>query len=121
MADRYISQAWLLNTISDYKKGVWNTEICDPDTVQRVLEVLENVVKGAPNIGPRKYVNKTLAAKNEAIKFEHRMMESYIADDKNALRRAETVGNQLLMGFYKGKICSEESMLRWLEDMMKDG
>ena len=121
MADRYISQAWLLNTISDYKKGVWNTEICDTDTVQRVLEVLENVVKGAPNIGPRKYVSKTLAAKNEAIKFERRMMESYIADDKNALRRAETVGNQLIMGFYKGKICSEESMLRWLEDMMKDG
>ena len=121
MADRYISKQWLLDTISDYKKCGWNTDVCDPGTVQRVLEVMENVVSGAPEIGPRKYVNITLAAKNEAIKFEHHMMESYISDDRGKLRRAETVGNQLSMGFYKGKICAEESMLRWLEGMMKDG
>ena len=56
MADRFISREWLLKTINDYKNiKTWNTVVCDPDTVLRVLQVVENLVKGAPDIGPRQY------------------------------------------------------------------
>lgn len=68
MADRYISRDWLLKVLADYKNiGTWNLDVCDADTVLRVLEVLENKVKGAPGIGPRKLGNKLLAAKNVAL------------------------------------------------------
>lgn len=60
------------------------------------------------------------AAKNEAIKSEYYIMKSLIDDDENKFRRAEKVGNQLGIGFYRGKIFAEESMLRWLEDMMNE-
>ena len=70
MADRCISREWLLKTINDYKNiKTWNTEVCDPDTVLRVLQVIENLVKGAPDIGPRQYGNKMLAAKKHGTEI----------------------------------------------------
>lgn len=63
-ADRYISREWLLKTLAKYKDiGSWNTEVCDADTISRVLDVVENAVNGAPSIGPRQCANKILTAK----------------------------------------------------------
>ena len=54
MADRYISREWLLKELGKYKdiREKWNTKVCDPDTILRVLQVVENLVNIAPNIGP---------------------------------------------------------------------
>lgn len=63
----YISRKWVLKTLEEYKDiKTWNTDVCDADTVLRVLQVIENVVNRAPDIGPRQYSNKILAAKNAA-------------------------------------------------------
>lgn len=59
MADRYISREWLLKELSEYKNlKTWNTEACDPDTILWVLQVIENTINRAPDIGPRQYGNK---------------------------------------------------------------
>lgn len=122
MADRYISREWLLKTLDDYKNlNTWNTEVCDADTILRVLQVIENVVNGAPDIGPRQYRTKQLAAKNAALKFELYVTDKRIDEHKNSYRRHESANNILSMGFYKGMICAEEDKRRWLEGMVRDG
>lgn len=122
MADRCISREWLLKTINDYKDiKTWNTEGCDPDTVLRVLQVVENLVKGAPDIGPRQYGNKMLAAKNMALKFELELTTRRIEEHMNAYRRSEITNALLSMGFYKGLVTAEQEKLDWLERMVQDG
>lgn len=122
MADRYISREWLLKTINDYKNiKTWNTEVCDPDTVLRVLQVVENLVKGAPDIGPRQYGCKMLAAKNMALKFELESTSRYIEEHLNAYRLHESTNDLLLMGFYKGLVTAEQEKRNWLERMVQDG
>lgn len=122
MADRFISREWLLKTINDYKDiKTWNTEVCDPDTVLRVLQVVENLVKGAPDIGPRQYGNKMLAAKNMALKFELELTTRRIEEHMNAYRRSEITNALLSMGFYKGLVTAEQEKLDWLERMVQDG
>lgn len=122
MADRYISREWLLKTINDYKNiKTWNTEVCDPDTVLRVLQVVENLVKGAPDIGPRQYGNKMLAAKNMALKFELESTNRRIEEHVNAYRRSESTNASLSMRFYQGLITAEHEKRRWLERMVQDG
>lgn len=119
MADRYISKDWLLKTLADYKRPEgWNAEVCDPDTVRRVLSVLENIVNGAPTIGPRQYGNKTLAAKNAALKFYIESLKRQIAEEKENYYRAESVNHIMPMGFYKGMITANDQTLRWLERMV---
>lgn len=55
MTDRFISREWLESLLNSYKRlHCWNTNILDGDTVLRVLEVLENEIKHAPDIGTRK-------------------------------------------------------------------
>ena len=122
MADRFISREWLLKTINDYKNiKTWNTEVCDPDTVLRVLQVVENLVKGAPDIGPRQYGNKMLAFKNMALKFELESTNRCIEEHLNAYRRYESTNNLLLMCFYKGLVTAEQEKHYWLERMVQDG
>lgn len=122
MADRYMSCEWLLKTINDYKNiKTWNTEVCDPDTVLRVLQVVENLVKGAPAIGPRQYGNKMLAAKNMALKFELELTNRRVDEHMNAYRRSESTNALLSMGFYKGLVTAELEKLDWLERMVQDG
>lgn len=122
MADRYISCEWLLKTINDYKNiKTWNTEVCDPDTVLRVLQVVENLVKGAPDIGPRQYGNKMLAAKDMALKFELESTNRRIKEHVNAYRRSESTNASLSMCFYQGLITAEHEKRRWLERMVQDG
>ena len=122
MADRYISREWLLNTINDYKNiKTWNIEVCDPDTILRVLQVVENLVKGAPDIGPRQYGNKMLAAKNMALKIELESINRRIEEHLNAYRRNESINALLPMGFFKGLVTAEQEMRNWLERMVRDG
>lgn len=122
MADRYISREWLLKTLNDYKNlKTWNTEACDPDTVLRVLQVVENLVNGAPNIGPRQYGNKMLAAKNMALKFELQIVTRQIEDHMESYRRLESTNNIISMGFYQGMITAENIERGWLERMVGDG
>lgn len=122
MADRYMSREWLLKTINGYKNiKTWNTEVCDPDTVLRVLQVVENLVKGAPDIGPRQYGNKMLAAKNMALKFELESTNRRIEEHVNAYRRSESTNASLSMCFYQGLITAEHEKRRWLERMVQDG
>lgn len=81
MTEKYISSAWLLETIEDYKNiSCWNTDVLDAETITRVLEVVENKVKGAPSIGPRKLGNKLLAAKNIALEVHLKMVKDHIED-----------------------------------------
>lgn len=87
----------------------------------RVLQVVENLVKGAPDIGPRQYGNKMLAAKNMALKFELESTNRRIEEHMNAYRRSESTNALLPMGFYKGLVTAEQETRNWLERMVQDG
>ena len=122
MTEKYISSAWLLETIEDYKNiSCWNTDVLDAETITRVLEVVENKVKGAPSIGPRKLGNKLLAAKNIALEVHLKMVKDHIEDAEGRYRRHESTNNLMMMSFCKGYItemCETRSML---ERMVSDG
>lgn len=122
MTDRYVSRKWLLETLAKYKDiGSWNTEVCDADTISRVMDVVENAVNGAPSIGPRQCANKILAAKNIALSVNVKMLEDNIERAKSHCRQYESVGNDLTMGFYKGVVYAREESLRMLERLVHDG
>lgn len=122
MADRYISRKWLLETLAAYKDiGCWNTEVCDADTISRVLDVLENVVNGAPSLGPRQCANKILAAKNMALETNVKMLRDSVDRANIQYRKYESVGHDLMMGFYKGVVYAREESVRMLEGLVHDG
>lgn len=122
MADRYISREWLLKTINDYKNiKTWNTVVCDPDTVLRVLQVIENTINRAPDIGPRQCGNKTLEVKNAALKFQLEHLKRQRQNDDENYIMAESVNNIMLMGFHKGRCQVDKQVIDWLERMVKDG
>lgn len=121
-ADRYISRKWLLETLAKYKDiGSWNTEVCDADTISRVLDVVENAVNGAPSIGPRQCANEILAAKNMALEVNVKMLKDDAERARRQYSQYESVGNDLLMGFYKGVVYEREKSVRILERLVQDG
>lgn len=104
MKDCYISVNGLLKTLKEYHQlSFWNTDVCDADTILRVLEVVENIVKNEPSIGPRQLSNKILKAKDCAIEVYVRMARDDMTRYQEQERKAETTGNVLLMGFYRGR------------------
>lgn len=122
MADKYISSAWLLETIANYKNiGFWNTDVLDAETITRVLDVIENKVKGAPSIGSRKLGNKILAAKNIALEVHLKMVNDYIEDAKRRYKRHESTNDLILMSFCKGYITAMDEARSMLERMVSDG
>lgn len=122
MADKYISSAWLLETIANYKNiGFWNTDVLDAETITRVLDVIENKVKGAPSIGSRKLWNKILAAKNIALEVHLKMVNDYIEDAKRRYQRHESTNDLMLMSFCKGYITAMDEARSMLERMVSDG
>lgn len=122
MADKYISSAWLLETIANYKNiGFWNTDVLDAETITRVLDVIENKVKGAPSIGSRKLGNKILAAKNIALEVHLKMVNDYIEDAKRRYKRHESTNDLMLMSFCKGYITAMDEARSMLERMVSDG
>lgn len=103
MKDRYISVDALLKTLEEYHRlSCWNTAVCDADTVLRVLEIVENIVKNEPPIGPRQLSSRILKAKDCAIEVYAKMARDDVDRYSKQEREAETVGNQLLMGFWRG-------------------
>lgn len=121
MAD-CISREWVLKKLEEHKNiKTWNTDVCDADTVLRVLQVIENVVNRAPGISPRQYSNKILAAKNAALEFQlkHLKRQRQLDDENYVI--AESVGNVMPMGFYNGRVQVEEQIIDWLERMVRNG
>lgn len=103
MKDRYISMDALLKTLEEYHHlSCWNTDVYDADTVLRVLEVVENIVKNEPPIAPRQLSGRILKAKDCAIEVYAKMARDDAERYSKQEREAETVGNQLLMGFWRG-------------------
>lgn len=100
--------------------GTWNTEVCDADTISRVLDVVENAVNGAPSIGPRQCANKILAAKNMALEVNVKMLKDNAERARRQYSQYESVGNDLLMGFYKGVVYAREESVRILERLVQD-
>ena len=122
MADKYISREWLLKNITDYKNlNTWNTDVCDGDTVLRVLEVIENLVKGAPDIGTLTLGNKVLAAKNMALDVYLKLAKDHLEESRTAYRVAESKGQIELMGFYKGVYYEREAEIQMLESLLQNG
>lgn len=122
MADRYISREWLLKKLNECKNlKTWNTEVCDPDTILRVLQVIENTINRAPDIGPRQYGNKKLEVKNVALQLQLTHLKKMRQHDDEQYVVTESVGNVMLMGFYKGRIQIEEQVIDWLERMVQNG
>lgn len=121
MADRYISQKWLLETIADYKDiSCWNTDVLDAETITRVLEVMENIANGAPCIGSRKLGSKILAAKNIALEVNLKMAKDDIERAQVKYRQNESTNNTMLMGFYKGYLVAMDETRRMLERLVHD-
>lgn len=121
MAD-CISREWVLKTLEEHKNiKTWNTDVCDADTVLRVLQVIENVVNRAPDISPSQYSNKILAAKNAALEFQlkHLKRQRQLDDENYVI--AESVGNVMPIGFYNGRVQVEEQIIDWLERMVRNG
>lgn len=122
MADRYISREWLMKELSEYKNlKTWNNEVCDPDTILRVLQVIENTINRAPDIGQRQYEDKKLEVKNAALKFELGHLKRQRQNDDENYIMAESVNSIMPMGFYKGRVQVEEQIIDWLERMVRDG
>lgn len=122
MGERYISCEWMLKTLEEYKNTeTWNTDVCDADTVLRVLQVIENVVNRAPDIGPRQYGNKILAAKNAALDFQLKHLKRQRQHDDENYVIAESVSNFTHMGFYQGRVQVEDQIIDWLERMARNG
>lgn len=122
MTDRFISREWMEGILNQYKNiRCWNSDVVDRDTVIRVIEVLENEIKHAPDIGTRKLGNRVLKAKNAALEANLRMIEREIQESREAYRVQESKGNATLMGFYKGMLVAREEVRGWLERMLSDG
>ena len=109
--NRYISREWLESLLNHYKNTrCWNSDVVDIDTVIRVLEVLENEIKHAPNISQRQLGNRVLKIKDTALEANLRMIEREIQESREAYRVQESKGNDMLMCFYKGMLVAREDV-----------
>lgn len=103
MADRYISRDSFTELLRGYKDlGRWNTNVCDPDTVLRVLSVIENELAHFETIGPRQTSNKLLAAKDCALRFYEKQACDDVSRYIERERSAEAIGSTMLMGYWRG-------------------
>jgi len=93
----------------------------DAETITRVLEVVENKVKGAPSIGPRKLGNKILASKNIALEVHLKMVKGSIEDAKRRYRIHECNNNFMLMSFCKGYFTAMNEAKSMLERLVDNG
>lgn len=121
MADRYISREWLLKELNECKNlKTWNTEVCDPDTIMRVLQVVENLVNGAPNIGPMQYGNKELKVKNAALKLHLDLLKEQLRCDERDRDLAEFLAGTGDAKFSAGRCEATKEEIGWLERMVRD-
>nr|DAL25953.1 MAG TPA_asm: hypothetical protein [Caudoviricetes sp.] len=121
MEERYIGRNKLLDELSAYKNpDTWNPEMCNIDTVKRVLLVVENIVKHQPQIGKAELRTRQTDAMRAELAFhrDHLLRQRQHDDEKylceNSLRHDMTAG------FYRGRVSAEEEVLDWLERMVRD-
>lgn len=122
IGERYIA-------VSDLKKHLeflktetsWNTDVCDPETIERVLMVVENEVDNIDTIGPRQMSSKLLKAISMAIEIGRDMAKDHRKRCREQEKIAESKNNLLLMGFYRGMAETErqyiETFNRWLKNI----
>lgn len=103
MADRYISRKAMVKLLDDYKDiECWNTDVCDPDTVLRVLSVIKAELESFENIGPRQLSSKLLAAKDCALAFYEEQVRADMERYREAELRAEATNNTPMMYYWRG-------------------
>lgn len=103
MADRYISRAAMVKLLDDYRHlERWNTDVCDPDTVLRVLGVIVNELGHMETVGPRQLSSKLLAAKDCALRVYEKQAREDVSRYIERERSAEAIGNTMLMGYWRG-------------------
>lgn len=123
MADRYISSEWLLKALSEYKdiREKWSTKVCDPDTILRVLHVVENLVNIAPNIGPIQYRREKLEAIGLALKSRLDLLKEQLRYDEQNRDIAGLLVGAAEEKFYAGRCEATKEEIGWLERMVRDG
>lgn len=103
MAEHYISRNAFAELLKDYQDlGRWNTDVCDPDTVLRVLSVIKAELESFENIGPRQLSSKLLAAKDCALAFYEEQAWADMERYQEAERQAEATNNTSMMYYWRG-------------------
>lgn len=104
----------LLAELQHYKDSdIWNAKVVDLHSVPKVLEVVENLVKGQK---PRKQSVKE-RARQAAVEFEINSLSSRIAEDKERAKHFKTVN--ALAGYTQGLIQGREEALEFLRRISK--
>ena len=119
---RYIAVSDLRKHLEILKKETsWNTDVCDPDTIERVLMVVENEMSNIDTIGPRQLSSRLLKALVMAIQMQCASAKDHRKRCREQEKVAESKNNLLLMGFYRGMAEQErqyiETFNRWLKNI----
>lgn len=122
IGERYIAVSDLRKHLEILKKETsWNTDVCDPETIERVLMVVENEVDNIDTIGPRQLSSKLLKAISMAIEIQRDMAKDHRKRCREQEKIAESKNNLLLMGLYRGMAETEcqyiETFNRWLKNI----
>lgn len=122
IGERYIAVSDLRKHLEFLKNETsWNTDVCDPETIERVLMVVENEMSNVDTIGPRQLSSKLLKSISMAIEFERDMAKNHRKQLREQQKIAESKNNLLLMGLYRGMAETEsqyiETFNRWLKNI----
>ena len=122
IGERYIAVSDLKKHLEFLKKETsWNTDVCDPETIERVLMVVENEVDNVDTIGPRQLSSKLLKSISMAIEIQRDMAKDHRKRCREQEKIAESKNNLLLMGFNCGMAETErqyiETFNRWLKNI----
>lgn len=118
MDDRYISRAALIELLDEYRDlEIWDTDVCDPDTILRVLGVLSNGLGRMETIGPQQLSNKLLKAKNAALAFYVEQARKRIEEYKENEKAMEARNNPLAH-YWRGMWHKTEDYLRILTRLL---
>lgn len=90
IGERYIAVSDLRKHLEILKKETcWNTNVCDADTIERVLMVAENELTRIDTIGPRQLSSKLLKSISMAIEIQCDMAKDHrkrYREQKKSLR-----------------------------------
>lgn len=122
IGERYIAVSDLREHLEFLKNETsWNTDVCDPETIERVLMVVENEVDNIDTIGPRQLSSKLLKSISMAIEIQRDMAKDHRKRCREQEKIAESKNNLRLMGFYRGMAEMErqyiETFNRWLKNI----
>lgn len=121
MANEYINREKLLKKINEYKNvTIWNTEELDAETIPRVLEVVENIVKEQEKV-KRKSIDK---ARLIAIEFQIKHLEKEVEEDSKRYQlyidTKIPISNKLMFAsFLKGEIEERQQTIAFLKKLIE--